>query len=114
MALVDSYRRGIVGTIPGAELIWAIVPLWRALQRGDDELAYRILLPVSALVALQTNLDAFLAIEKHLLVKQGIFEGAHVRGPVAYMLDDETREEVDRLFELVRRAVSPDYFGDRR
>jgi 4-hydroxy-tetrahydrodipicolinate synthase len=50
-------------------------------------------------------LDAFLAIEKHLLVKQGIFESAHVRGPVAYVLDDETRQEVDRLFEMVRRAV---------
>ena len=30
-ALVDSFRRGIVGTMPGAELIHAMVALWRRL-----------------------------------------------------------------------------------
>ena len=36
IALVDSFRRGIVGTMPGADLIDAIVALWRALTRGDE------------------------------------------------------------------------------
>jgi 4-hydroxy-tetrahydrodipicolinate synthase len=105
MALVDSFRRGIVGTIPGADLIRGIVALWRALKAGDDARAYRLSLPISALIALQTSLDAFLAIEKYLLVKQGVFTNAHVRGPVGFILDDETRREVDRLFELVIREV---------
>jgi 2-keto-3-deoxy-L-arabinonate dehydratase len=105
MALVDSFRRGIVGTIPGADLIRGIVALWRALKSGDDARAYRLSLPISALIALQTNLDAFLAIEKYLLVKQGIFTNTHVRGPVGFVLDDETRTEVDRLFDLVMREV---------
>jgi 4-hydroxy-tetrahydrodipicolinate synthase len=108
MALVDSYRRGIVGTIPGADLAWAIVALWKALQSGDQARAYRILLPVSALVVMQTSLDAFLAVEKYLLVKQGVLKSARVRGPVGYQLDDETGREVDRLFELVRHAVDGD------
>ncbi len=30
VALVDSFRRGIVGTMPGAELIQAMVALWQA------------------------------------------------------------------------------------
>ncbi len=105
MALVDSFRRGIVGTIPGADLIRGIVTLWRALKSGDDARAYRLSLPISALIALQTNLDAFLAIEKYLLVKQGVFTNTHVRGPVCFILDDETRREVDRLFDLVMRDV---------
>jgi dihydrodipicolinate synthase/N-acetylneuraminate lyase len=105
MALVDSFRRGIVGTIPGADLIRGIVALWRALKAGDDARAYRLSLPISALIALQTSLDAFLAIEKYLLVKQGIFTSALVRGPVGFVLDDETRREADRLFELVIREV---------
>lgn len=105
MALVDSFRRGIVGTIPGADLIRGIVALWRALAAGDDERAYRLSLPISALVSLQTSLDAFLAVEKYLLVKQGVFANAHVRGPVGYTLDEETRQEVDRLFALVERAL---------
>lgn len=105
IALVDSFRRGIVGTIPGADLIRGIVALWQALTAGDDERADRLSLPIVALVSLQTSLDAFLAVEKYLLVKQGIFTSARVRGPVGFTLDEETRQEVDRLFALVERAL---------
>jgi len=105
IALLDSHRRGIVGTMPGADLIRGIVALWRALEAGDERRAYRISLPVSSLIAVQQSLDAFLAVEKHLLVRQGVFRNAIVRGPVGYTLDEETRREVDRLFDLVTLAV---------
>ena len=105
IALVDSYRRGVVGTMPGADLIDAIVALWRALEARDESRSCRISAPLSALLALQTSLDAFLAVEKHLLVKQGIFKNEMVRGPRGFFLDRETRAEVDRLFERLARAV---------
>lgn len=105
IALLDSYRRGVVGTMPGADLIKGIVALWRALEAGDEPRAYRISLPVSSLIAVQQSLDAFLAVEKHLLMRQGVFRNAIVRGPVGYKLDEETRHEVDRLFDLVTSAV---------
>ena len=106
IALVDSFRRGIVGTMPGADLVDGIVALWRALKAGDEALAYNIWLPLAALVSLQHSLDAFLAIEKYLLVKQGIFSNTLVRGPVGYILDEPTRNEVDRLFELLQTVVA--------
>ena len=106
IALVDSYRRGIVGTMPGADLIRGLVALWRALGEGDDRKIYRLSLPIMALVSMQNSLDAFLAIEKYLLVKQGIFRNTIVRGPVGYRLDAETRNEVDRLFDLMLGALS--------
>lgn len=105
IALVDSYRRGIVGTMPGADLIDGIVGLWRALQAADERRIYALSLPISSLVALQSGLDGFLAVEKHLLVKQGVFRNTIVRGPRNFELDDETRREVDRLFEQVARAA---------
>jgi dihydrodipicolinate synthase/N-acetylneuraminate lyase len=106
IALVDSFHRGIVGTMPGADLIDAIVALWRALNAGDEVAAMRIWLPLAALVSLQHSLDAFLAIEKYLLVKQCVFSNQLVRGPVGYALDEPTRMEVDRLFELLVAAVA--------
>lgn len=105
IALVDSHRRGVVGTMPGADLVKGIVALWRALEGKNDRRVYELSLPISSLVAVQNSLDAFLAIEKYLLVKQGVFHTTLVRGPVGYTLDEETRREVDRLFELVMRAV---------
>jgi 4-hydroxy-tetrahydrodipicolinate synthase len=106
IALLDSHRRGIAGTMPGADLIKGIVALWRAVEAGDDRRAYELSLPISSLVAVQNSLDAFLAIEKYLLVKQGVFRNTVVRGPVGYALDEETRLEVDRLFALVTDAVA--------
>lgn len=106
ISLVDSYKRGIVGTMPGADLCWAIVALWNALEAGDQARVDAINGPLSAMITLATSLDAFVAIEKHLLVKQGVFTSTRMRGPVGYTLDAETRAEVDRLFELLVAAVS--------
>ncbi len=105
IALVDSFHRGIVGTMPGADLIDGIVALWRALQSGDEARINSIAWPLSALVALQTGLDGFLAVEKYLLHKQGIFDNQIIRGPVGFRLDDETQREVDRLFGRLCEAV---------
>jgi dihydrodipicolinate synthase/N-acetylneuraminate lyase len=98
--LIDSFRRGIAGTMPGVEVVDGIVALWRALTTGDEELAYRLSHPIGAMVALQlqAGLDGFLAIEKHLLVKRGIFLSARRRAPYNWELDPETAAEVDRLF----------------
>jgi hypothetical protein len=50
----------------------------------------------------QSSLDSFVVVQKHLLRKQGVIERTAARGPISFDLDDETREEVDRLFDLVR------------
>ena len=105
VALVDSYRRGITGTMPGADLVQGIVPLWKALVAGDEARTYQMSLPLASLSVLQTSLDAYLAVEKHLLVRQGVFKNTVVRGPVGYQLDDETRSEVDRLFDRLLDAA---------
>ena len=105
ISLVDSYRRGITGTMPGAEVCWAIVALWKALTDGDQERIDAINGPLSSLISLQTSLDSFIAVEKHLLVRQGVFASARVRGPVGYRLDPETAAEVDRVFDLLQAAV---------
>jgi 2-keto-3-deoxy-L-arabinonate dehydratase len=106
--LIDSFRRGIAGTMPGMEFLDGIVPLWQALKHGDDETAYRLYFPICALVALQLQaaLDGFLAIEKYVLHKRGLFATDRRRGPFAWSLDEETRREVDRLMERLAEAIS--------
>ncbi len=105
--LVDSYRRGIAGTMPGMDLLDAVVLLWQALERHDDDSAYRLSFPISAIVALQlqAGLDGFLAIEKHLMVRRGLFADARRRRPYSWDPDPETLAEVDRLFERLEHAV---------
>jgi 4-hydroxy-tetrahydrodipicolinate synthase len=106
--LIDSYRRGIAGTMPGLDLLDGVVAVWRALQRGDDEAAYRAYFPVCAIVALelQAGLDGFLAVEKYLMVKRGLFPSARRRKPYGWELDPETAAEVDRLYDRLRAALA--------
>jgi len=81
-----------------------LVALWRALEAGDFVRADRIHGPLAALISMQTSLDGFLAVEKHLLVRQGIFKNTLVRGPVGFRLDPETQREIDRLFDRMIEA----------
>lgn len=106
MALLDTYRRGIVGTMPGAEIIDAQIALWTALTNDDMPRAAKLSEAIVSLVALQCNsLDGFLAVEKYLLVKQGIFTSARIRGPISFELDQETKEEVDRRFDRLQETL---------
>ncbi len=107
--LIDSFRRGAIGTMPASDVVWALSALWRALQGGDFPRAYRIAGPLALLVSLQTSLDSFVAVEKHLLVRQGVLPSDRMRGPVADVLDAQGRDEIDRLADLLLAAVdTPD------
>jgi len=106
--LIDAFRRGVIGTMPGMDLLDGIVALWNALQNGDDVSAYRIYFPIGAIVALQlqAGMDGFLAIEKYILVKRGLFTTDRRRQPNSWSLDLETQTEVDRLLAILNQALS--------
>lgn len=105
LALVDSFKRGIVGTMPGPDIVWALVALWKALKDGDDAQVDRIQGPLATIVSIQNSLDSFVAVQKHLLHRQGVLPQIGARGPVGYHLDPATEREVDRLFERLAGVV---------
>ena len=107
ISLVDSFRRGIAGTMPGVDLLDITIALWHALEAGDDDETYRLYLPLCALIALemQAGLDGFIAIEKYILVRRGVFDSDRQRRPNGWELDDETAREVDRLLALAGITV---------
>ena len=106
--IIDSYRRGIVGTMPGAEVCWAVRALWDAVCEGDWTLAYRISGPLNTLVAKQTTIDGYVALEKHILWRQGVLPKNARRPPHGFFVDAETAEEVDRLVDQLADAVGRD------
>lgn len=91
--------------MPGSILFRAVVAMWEALEACDRDRARTIHEPLAALVSLADSLDAFLAIEKHLLVRQGVFLNTLVRGPVGFTLDDATTRKVDWRFNELSEAV---------
>jgi len=106
VALLDSFRRGSVGTMPGADLIRGIVALWRALEARDERRAERLSAAICSLLTDVSSLDAFLAVEKYLLHRQGIFPRTRIRGPVGFILEDKRKAEIDRAFDLLMQEVA--------
>ena len=103
--LLDTYPIGIVGTMPGAEVPWALVALFKALKEDNWDRARSIHTPLAKLISYQTTLDAYVAVEKYLLVKQGIFTSVRQRGPVGFILTNEMKLEIDVAFNQLKAAV---------
>ena len=111
-AIIDSFRRGIVGTMPGSEVCWAIRRLWDAVTCGDWETAYAITGPLNMLVGTLSSIDGYVAVEKHLLWRQGVLASTRQREPRGYALDEESIAEIDRLFDRIARAAGqPERIG---
>lgn len=107
LLLVDNYRRGISGTMPGVDMLDGVIALWRALVAGDEERIYQLYFPICAIAVLQlqAGLDGFLAIEKYIMVKRGLFTTDLRRTPFAWSLDVETKSEIDRLLDQLHKAL---------
>jgi 4-hydroxy-tetrahydrodipicolinate synthase len=105
--LLDTHPLGVVGTMPGAEVPWALVALWKELNEGNLDQAKAIHNPLSKLISFQTTLDAYVAIEKYLLVKQGILTNMNQRGPVGYKLTPEVSKEIDNAYEELAAVIKP-------
>ena len=103
--LLGTFPIGVVGTMPGAEIPWALVKLWQALIKGDVSRAKQIHEPLANLIQLQTTLDAYVAVEKYLLVKQGIFKSTRQRGPVGFKLDQKLKTEIDQRYSELEKVI---------
>lgn len=108
MLLVDAWRRGLEGTMPGCELLDGVILLWRALKSGDNAQITELSSLISAIVALQlqAGLDGFLAVEKYLMVRRGLFTTDHRRRPYAWDMDKETEAYIEQLFGQLLTAVN--------
>jgi 4-hydroxy-tetrahydrodipicolinate synthase len=105
--LLDTHPLGVKGTMPGAEVPWAIVGLWNALENNDLSTAQAIHTPLAKLISYQTTLDAYVAVEKYLLVKQGVFSNTNQRGPVGFKLDEQTKSKIDLAYSELAAAITP-------
>ncbi len=105
--LLDTHPLGVKGTMPGAEVPWAIVGLWNALEKKDLSTAQAIHTPLAKLISYQTTLDAYVAVEKYLLVKQGVFVNTNQRGPVGFKLDVQTKNKIDLAYSELAAAITP-------
>ncbi|HJP33372.1 MAG TPA: dihydrodipicolinate synthase family protein [Candidatus Latescibacteria bacterium] len=102
--LIDEYRRGAVGNMPGAHTTDVLVDLWKRLEAGDLEGTremFHQLLPLMVFERLYG-----VAVYKEVLKRRGIFTSSAQRAPGAGLDDDDYREldpaleQVESLFRI--------------
>ncbi len=105
--LIPNFAYGIAGTMPGCDLLDGIVGIWKALVAGDAATADRLAGPVTALALLEGRggLDGYLAIERHLMKKRGLFATDRMRDAGGWRPDPPLLAEVDREFRRLRGVV---------
>ena len=57
--------------------------------------------PWPGLIVLFSGLDGFLAIEKYMMKRQGLFTTDVRRNPIEWKMDLETQQELERLLMLI-------------
>ena len=61
---------------------------------------------IAELIKFETSLDAYVAVEKYLLLKQGIFTSTKQRGPVQVKLDAGALKAIDLAFDNLKATVN--------
>ncbi len=96
--LLDEYRRGVAGTMPGCEFTRLNVELWGALERSDLERAHdlhSVLLPLASMED-QYGGPAFC---KEVLRKRGVISSTVVREPGSPRIDAPAAQLLDELLD---------------
>ena len=102
--LLDEYRRGACGNMPGCHVTDAMATIWDALEAGDEATArerFYQLLPLMNYERLYG-----IAIYKWILQKRGLIRSTACRAPVP-ILDDGALTEV----EIIWSGVAPLFRG---
>jgi dihydrodipicolinate synthase/N-acetylneuraminate lyase len=98
---LHELERGAVGTMPGPaypEIFGAVESLHAAGERRE---AFRIFSRVLPLMTLcSRDLETFLYVQKHVLVRRGVLRTTHLRRPHR-AIDERLSAEVDELMDVL-------------
>jgi dihydrodipicolinate synthase/N-acetylneuraminate lyase len=104
-ALMETYALGITGSMPGAEVCWAVIAMWNALEEDDARKAGDIHEPLARMLAMQGDLDSFVVCEKYLLVEQRVLADTTARTPLDFSLTDADRKTLSALLNELHGLV---------
>jgi dihydrodipicolinate synthase/N-acetylneuraminate lyase len=106
MMLMDSYKRGLTGTIPATEIAEIMVMYWKALQENDNEKITAIGYPLAYLMChMMNSIDCYLTIAKNFLYKRKLISTTHIRQPLDYYVDQETMIEAEKTYNYLCNLI---------
>lgn len=96
--VLDEYRRGSCGNMPGCHTTDALVSIWDALESGDEAEARKRFYQILPLMNYERLYG--IAVYKLILQRRGLIDSTICRAP-AYALDAEDLRELDLILASV-------------
>ena len=97
---VEEYDRGSRGTMPGSDMIPEFSMIWRCLETGDREGAWRLFVHILPLIRFELQPGLGVSAMKHNLVARGVIRSPRVRHPTS-TLDAQGLAELEALRDWV-------------
>ena len=98
--MIEEYHRGARGQMPGCDLTAELVEIWDALERGEDDAAWRVFTHILPLLRFELQPGMGVSAMKHNLVARGVIRSAKVRHPTV-SLDARSVAELKVLRERI-------------
>ncbi|MEM1356481.1 MAG: dihydrodipicolinate synthase family protein, partial [Planctomycetota bacterium] len=101
--MIETFRRGAVGAMPGCSMFDVYLKITAALEAGQLEAALNLHTPLLEILNhIRQNVEMIIAFEKHILMRRGVIASDYCRRPT-YAIDDHDRS----LFEVLYRRLEP-------
>lgn len=95
--MIEEYRRGSAGNMPGCHVTDVCVALWDALEAGDQEMAMRIYKDMAPLFFFEAQ---FSSIYKEVLKMRGVIDCAYTRNNT-YHMDGVAQKYLEECVETL-------------
>ena len=96
--MLDEYRRGACGNMPGCHTTDAMVSVWNALEAGDEAEARKLFYQLLPLMNYERLYG--IAVYKLILQRRGFIESAICRAP-SHILDEDDMRELEIILTSV-------------
>ena len=103
--MIEGFRRGAQGVMPGPSMFDVYRKIWDALESGNDAEAFRVHAKLNALLNhIRQNVEMIIHFEKRILQRRGLIESARCRSP-------QFRSDAvyDRLFDELYADLEPEF-----
>jgi 4-hydroxy-tetrahydrodipicolinate synthase len=103
--LIEEYRRGSRGIMPGSDMIDSFRIIWDALEAGDFPTAWRIFTRILPLIRFELQPGLGVSAMKHNLKSAGVIQSSFVRHPTG-SLDATGVAELDFVRHLTESGAA--------
>lgn len=98
---IEEYNRGSRGIMPGSDMIDSFAQIWKALETGDQALAWKTFTRILPLIRFELQPGLGVSAMKHNLKAAGVIENSYVRHPTG-TVDKAGLAELDFLRDYCR------------